>query len=122
MIPHSNESWAQATQQFQQTLSEGWNQAFQAFQNMDLGGLSSAMPGLSGVQAPPQIQFSPDKLQAVQQQYLKEASELLNQALAGAPAVKDRRFAADAWNQNPMAALRTTMIRMTTVSPPPATC
>jgi polyhydroxyalkanoate synthase len=104
VIPHSNESWAQATQQFQQTLSEGWNQAFQAFQNMDLGGLSSAMPGLSGVQAPPQIQFSPDKLQAVQQQYLKEASELWNQALAGAPAVKDRRFAADAWNQNPMAA------------------
>ena len=104
MIPHSNESWAQASQQFQQTLTEGWNQAFQAFQNMDLGGMPAAVPGMPAVQAPPRIQFAPDKLQALQQQYLKDATELWNQAIAGAPTVKDRRFSAEAWSRNPMAA------------------
>ena len=104
MIPNSTESWAQATQQFQQSMTEGWKQAFQAFQNMDLGGVPTALPGLPDMQAPPKIQFSPAKLQELQQQYLKDASELWNQALAGAPVVKDRRFSAEAWNQNPMAA------------------
>ena len=104
MIPDSTESWAQATQQFQQSMADGWKNAFQAFQNMDLGGLPSAVPGMPEAPTPPRIQFSPEKLKELQQQYLKEASELWNQSVAGTPAVKDRRFSAEAWSKNPMAA------------------
>ena len=104
MIPDSTESWAQATQQFQKSMADGWKNAFQAFQNMDLGGLPSAVPGMPEAPTPPRIQFSPAKLQELQQQYLKEASELWNQSVAGTPAVKDRRFSAEAWSKNPMAA------------------
>jgi polyhydroxyalkanoate synthase len=104
VIPDSTESWAQATQQFQQSMADGWKNAFQAFQNMDLGGLPSAVPGMPEAPTPPRIQFSPEKLKELQQQYLKEASELWNQSVAGAPAVKDRRFSAEAWSKNPMAA------------------
>ena len=104
MIPDSTESWAQATQQFQKSMADGWKNAFQAFQNMDLGGLPSAVPGMPEAPTPPRIQFSPAKLQELQQQYLKEASELWNQSVAGTPAVKDRRFSAEAWSKNQMAA------------------
>jgi hypothetical protein len=104
LIPDSTESWAQATQQFQQSMADGWKNAFQAFQNMDLGGLPSAVPGMPEAPTPPRIQFSPEKLKELQQQYLKEASELWNQSVAGTPAVKDRRFSAEAWSKNPMAA------------------
>jgi polyhydroxyalkanoate synthase len=104
VIPDSTESWAQATQQFQQSMADGWKNAFQAFQNMDLGGLPSAVPGMPEAPTPPRIQFSPEKLKELQQQYLKEASELWNQSVAGTPAVKDRRFSAEAWSKNPMAA------------------
>jgi polyhydroxyalkanoate synthase len=92
VIPHSNESWAQASQQFQQTLTEGWNQAFQAFQNMDLGGMPAAVPGMPAVQAPPRIQFAPDKLQAL---YLLNARTLMGLA----DAVRGRR-------QDPRARIR----------------
>jgi polyhydroxyalkanoate synthase len=104
LIPDSTESWAQATQQFQKSMADGWKNAFQAFQNMDLGGLPSAVPGMPEALTPPRIQFSPAKLQELQQQYLKDASELWNQSVAGAPTVKDRRFSAEAWSKNPMAA------------------
>jgi polyhydroxyalkanoate synthase len=46
----------------------------------------------------------PDKLQQLQQQYLKDATELWNQSLHANPPSTDRRFSADAWGHNPMAA------------------
>ncbi len=48
--------------------------------------------------------FSQDKLKALQQTYLDEAAQLWNQGLAAAPAAADKRFAADAWSANPVAA------------------
>jgi polyhydroxyalkanoate synthase len=51
----------------------------------------------------PALRFDGEKLQALQQAYLREAGELWNQGLAATPA-GDRRFAGDAWSRNPVAA------------------
>jgi polyhydroxyalkanoate synthase subunit PhaC len=94
------EIWSQSAKQFQETLKENWSKAFQAFQNMDIG--SGA--GLSGpTPAAPQIKFSPEKLQALQQQYLRDAAELLMPGASAASSVGDRRFAGQAWAANPVA-------------------
>ncbi len=100
----SNEAWAQAAQQFQQSMGESWKNAFQSFQNMDLGGLQPDPAALAKLPGAPKVQFSPSRLQELQQQYLKDAAELWSQGLNGTPAVKDRRFSAEAWGSNPMAA------------------
>ena len=76
------------------SLSEGWMKALASFQTL----------GTQGGAAAPQLSFSPDKLEALQKQYMTEATELWNQSLHGAPVVKDRRFSGDAWAQNPVAA------------------
>ena len=55
----------------------------------------AAMPGIS---------FSPEKLQALQEQYTREATALWNSGLQTPPTQKDRRFASDAWSHNPVAA------------------
>jgi polyhydroxyalkanoate synthase len=102
MTQESPEFWAQSAQQFQQTFGENLSKAFQSFQNMDLGtaGPSLATPSPQ----PPQINFSPEKLQELQQQYLKDATGLLTQGVQGLPQPADKRFAAPAWGENPMAA------------------
>ena len=97
----SSELWTQGAQQFQQQMGDGWKNLFQSFQNMDMGGLPK---GIAGMPDLPQVQFSPAKLEALQQQYLKDATELWNQGLQGKAVIKDRRFAGDAWGANPMAA------------------
>ena len=76
------------------SLSEGWMKALASFQTL----------GTQGGGAAPQLSFAPDKLEALQKQYMTEATELWNQSLQGAPTVKDRRFSGDAWAQNPVAA------------------
>ncbi len=102
MTQNSPEFLAQAAQQFQHTLGESWAKTFQSFQNMDLGaagaGLAAPAP------KPPSINFSSEKLQELQQQYLKDAAELWAQGLQGTPQTDDKRFASEAWGANPMAA------------------
>jgi len=91
-----------SAQQFQQSVSEGWSKAFQAFQNMDLGGIG---PGLTKpATSAPQISFSTEKLHQLQQQYLQDASKLWAQSLHGDVQAADKRFAAEAWGNNPLAA------------------
>jgi polyhydroxyalkanoate synthase len=102
MAEDSREFWAQSAQQLQQTLGEGWNKAFEAFQNMDLGKAGAALS--APTTPPPQITFSPEKLQVLQQQYLREATGLYTQGGQAAPSSSDRRFSAEAWSANPMAA------------------
>ena len=92
---NSESPWAESAQQFQQIFGQSWSQALQSFQKMDLG---AQMP------TAPALQLSPPKLQALQQQYLKEAQELWAQGLQGAPEVKDKRFAGEGWAANPVAA------------------
>ena len=81
---NSESPWAESAQQFQQIFGQSWSQALQSFQKMDLGAQMSTAPAL---------QLSPPKLQALQQQYLKEAQELWAQGLQGALEVKDKRSA-----------------------------
>jgi polyhydroxyalkanoate synthase subunit PhaC len=99
MTASTPEFWAQMGEGFQQSLSKSWGQAMQHFQTIDLGGLKS-----SAAAAAPQLQFSPDKIQALQGQYFKEASDLWNQSLQNSLQVKDRRFSGEAWSSNPVAA------------------
>ncbi len=99
MSASSPEFWTQMSEGFQQNLAKSWGQAMQHFQTIDLGGLQ---PGADA--AVPALKFSPDKLQALQGQYFKEASDLWNQSLHNSLQVKDRRFAGDAWASNPVAA------------------
>jgi len=103
MKDDSQQVWLQSAQQFQQTMTDTWAQAFQSFQNMDLGAAGDKL--LAPPAQPPQITFSSEKLQQLQQQYLKEATELFTNSLQGAPKSNDRRFSAPAWEANPAAAL-----------------
>jgi polyhydroxyalkanoate synthase len=62
------------------------------------------MPPAFGAPAAETPHFDAAKLQNLQQQYLKEATELWQNALTSqAPAMVDRRFAGEAWRTNPMA-------------------
>jgi polyhydroxyalkanoate synthase subunit PhaC len=96
------EFWAQSAEQFQQTFGDSWAKAMQSFQGFGPAGV----PGGSPVAAPnlPQIKVSPEKMQELQQQYLKDAAELWNQGLQGKPVSSDKRFAGEAWAGNPIAA------------------
>ena len=87
----------------EQGLTDGWKKAFEQFQNMDLGGLNGLGRGDAAADLP-QLTFPPEKLLELQQSYVREASELWNQALQAPPTLKDRRFTSEAWVSNPMAA------------------
>ena len=77
-------------------LGQGWTQALQAFEQLKLPApVSGAAP----------LRFAPEKLQALQQQYLEEARALWAQSLQGSiPSLQDRRFSGAGWAENPMAA------------------
>jgi polyhydroxyalkanoate synthase len=92
---NSESPWAQSAQQFQEIFGQGWSQALKSFQKMDVG---------AAMAIPPKLQFSPAKLQELQQKYLQEAQELWVQGLQGATEVKDRRFVGEGWTGNPVAA------------------
>ncbi len=80
----------QFTQQFQQMMADPK--------------ASAPMPPAFGAPAAETPHFDAAKLQNLQQQYLKEATELWQNALTSqAPAMVDRRFAGEAWRTNPMA-------------------
>ena len=99
MTQDTPNDWAQAAQQFQQVFGDSWLKLFQSFQSPDLGLARAAWPA-----AEHPVSIPPDKLQALQQQYLQDLAQLMQQgaspALAG-----DRRFAAEAWGENPYAAM-----------------
>ena len=102
MTQDSPEFWAQSAQQFQQSLSEGWSKAFQSFQNMDLG--KANVDGATPAAQPPAIHFSQERLQELQQQYLKDAAGLWTKDAPDTPQPTDKRFAAEAWAANPVSA------------------
>ena len=97
--------WAHSAEHFQTALSESWAKALSSFQNITpAAGAAPAMP------APPQLHFAPEKLQEVQQQYLKDAAELMTQGvMVQAPASGDKRFSGAAWETNPVAAFTAAM-------------
>jgi polyhydroxyalkanoate synthase len=79
---------------FQQALGQGWSKALESFQAM---GASSGTPEM------PRFTFAPDKLKAIQTQYLADAGALWRDGLGARPAA-DKRFAGEAWMQNPLSA------------------
>ena len=95
------ELWLQSARNFQQTMSENMTKAFESFQNMDLGEAGAKL--MNPVTKRPKIKFSPEKLQALQHQYMKEAADLWTDSLQGKLTVTDRRFADEAWASNPLA-------------------
>jgi polyhydroxyalkanoate synthase len=90
----------QSAEQLQHSFGDAWQKAMQSFQGMNFG-QAAAAPAAG---AAPKISFDPERLQALQQQYLQDASELWNQTLHGIPLAKDKRFSGDAWSANPLAA------------------
>ena len=95
----SDSLWAQSTQNFQQIFGESWQRALQAFQQIELPAVAGA--GAS-TQAP--IRLAPEKLQALQQQYVDEAAKLWADGLHAPQPPADKRFAGEAWSSNPVAA------------------
>jgi polyhydroxyalkanoate synthase len=85
-------------QSYQQMLGQPWLDLFRSFQELDLGGLPVPSPGHS-------LHIPADRLQALQQQYLQEWAQLMQQGTAAAMAAQDRRFAAPAWQSNPLASM-----------------
>jgi len=102
MVETSQTLWAQSAQQFQETLAEHWAKSFQSFHNMDVGSFTAGL-GTSPTTVAP-VSFAQDKLQVLQQQYLQDAMALWTSGLQGEVLHKDKRFAAQAWNNNPLAA------------------
>ncbi len=102
MTVNPQDFFADAAKQAQQSFGESWSKAMQAFQGHNLAGMAPGMPTAGAL---PQLSFSPAKLEELQQQYLKDASELWNRGLtSAAPVASDKRFSSEAWGSNPMAA------------------
>jgi polyhydroxyalkanoate synthase len=66
---------------------------------MDLGALGAGMPGAGA--KPPELRIAPEKLQALQKQYLEDAMGLFSQGTSAPTTSGDKRFAGDAWAQQP---------------------
>ncbi len=112
---NSDANWAQAAQQMQETFTAGLQQAMGPFGGAGVFGTAGKAGAPAGFpqmdmsvfkQAQPQVTFDPVQLQKIQQTYIEEASILWNQSVqAGSviPPASDRRFSAEAWNENPVA-------------------
>ena len=91
----SDSGWADNAQQFHQIFGDSWSRALESFQGI----------GTSSEVAKPQVKFAPDKIQALQQQYMEQARELWMQGMQGPPKVDgDKRFSGDSWATNPVSA------------------
>ncbi|MDZ4074868.1 MAG: class I poly(R)-hydroxyalkanoic acid synthase [Hylemonella sp.] len=99
MTQDTPEFWAQAAQQFQQAYADSWLKLFQSFQGAHPGQGAAALPAMDHP-----VTIPPDKLQALQQQYVQDLAQLMQQG-ASATVSGDRRFAAPAWGENPLAAM-----------------
>ena len=99
MTQDNPEFWTQAAQQLQQAYGDSWLKLFQSLQGATTSPGQAALP-----LAEHPVSIPPDKLQALQQQYLQDLGQLLQQG-ASAPVSGDRRFAGPAWSENPLAAM-----------------
>ena len=103
MTQNIPEFWTQAAQQFQQSMTENWSKAIQSLQSMDMGALAGGMPAGKAAAAP-EIRFSPEKMQALQQQYMQDVMGMFSQGMMPPSTGGDKRFAGEAWDSNPLAA------------------
>ncbi|MEI6802575.1 MAG: class I poly(R)-hydroxyalkanoic acid synthase [Burkholderiales bacterium] len=99
MTQNASEFWAGAAQQFQLSVNEGWSKALQSFQSMSaIAEAKASIPTQT-----PEIRFDPEKVQALQRQYLEESMALFKND-GSASIGSDRRFSNAAWAGNPVAA------------------
>ncbi|MBU6466307.1 MAG: class I poly(R)-hydroxyalkanoic acid synthase, partial [Burkholderiales bacterium] len=93
----SDSLWAQSAQQFQEIFGESWQRVLHAFEQIEL-------PAVAGAEAATSIHLAPDKLQALQKQYVDEAAKLWAEGLQASQPPADKRFAGEGWASNPVAA------------------
>lgn len=101
MNNETQQVWLQSAQNFQQAVTDSWSKTFASFQNMDLG--AAGLPLAAPTVQPPKIALSPEKMVALQQEYVAEATDLWNKCLQGSLSFTDRRFSDPAWVDNPLA-------------------
>ena len=107
---NSDANWAEMARQFQASLGDSMQKAAAA-----MSGASSLPPvvpsvlmqGIPAAKDPfAGLQLDPAKLLEIQQAYIKDASALWNSSItpgaAQAQPPADRRFAGEAWNNNPL--------------------
>lgn len=82
-------------------LGDGWARMLEQVQNLDVSALGQQA---GTAEALPRIQFAPDKLLQIQQDYMREATEIWNQSLQSSLSLGDRRFSSEAWGKSPLAA------------------
>lgn len=87
----SEDSWNPSAQQF---FTDQWVKAMASFPSASS---STAQPG--------NVQFDAAKLQALQQEYVQEASKLWANGLTAPDPLQDKRFGGAPWLSNPLAAL-----------------
>jgi polyhydroxyalkanoate synthase len=83
---------------FQQALAQGWSKALESFQSLGAGSHAGPTPWEL-----PAFSMGGEKLQALQQKYVEEATQLWQQGFT-AKAGADKRFAGEAWGSNPVSA------------------
>jgi polyhydroxyalkanoate synthase len=104
---NAESNWLEAAQQFQKNMQGQFQQALSSF----LPGhtpaapsfLTQAMPSSEGLAG---VHIDPARLLEIQQDYVREAGALWNSTVipgAKPAALKDRRFASEAWSANPLA-------------------
>ncbi|GAB1386490.1 class I poly(R)-hydroxyalkanoic acid synthase [Melaminivora sp.] len=96
--------WEQGAQQWQQMMTEGWSRMLSGLDPAALQG-----PVAAGLPAP--LNFDAQKLDQLRQQYLEDARALWTQG-PGSVAGSDKRFAAEVWSGNPVAAYSAAMYQL----------
>ena len=90
-------AWDASQQQFQQFFTDQWVKALAAFPAVS----PASVPSGAGAA----LKFDAQKLQALQQSYVQEATALWRTDLTTAQRPQDKRFGSDAWLSNPLAAM-----------------
>lgn len=108
MKQDSPDFMAQMAQKFQQAVGDGWVKALYSFNPLD----QQHVANKSGAGELPTLTFSPDKLQELQKQYMEDAMRLWRPEQQVALDKSDKRFASQAWSENPMAAYSAAVYQM----------
>ncbi|WP_371686280.1 class I poly(R)-hydroxyalkanoic acid synthase [Brachymonas denitrificans] len=89
--------WANAMHQMGQPMPFGMPGAMPMTDMM--GTFAKMVPSVPGA---PQVSFDPTKLQALQQAYMKDLTELWMQGMVPPSIATDRRFASEEWQKQPV--------------------
>lgn len=95
---NSGADFATAGYPWQMPFGDAWKQALDSFAS--LAAADSKVPGGHL----PNLSFDAAKLQTLQQEYTNELAQLWTDGLQGKVAAGDKRFSAEAWGSNPVAA------------------